>query len=102
MWYLSVERVLSIEMTTDDLELLRRYGTERSEAAFTELVKRHIDLVYSAALRQVSGDMPAAEDVTQAVFVDLARKAPRLGRHTSLAGWLYTSTRFLAAKARRT
>ena len=83
--------------TDDDIELLRRYVTERSEAAFTDLVQRHIDLVYSAALRQVSGDVAAAQDVTQAVFADLARKASRLGRHTSLTGWLYTSTRCAAA-----
>jgi RNA polymerase sigma factor (sigma-70 family) len=96
------ERVLSSKMTTDDIELLRRYVAERSEASFTDLVQRHINLVYSAALRQVHGDVPAAQDVTQAVFADLARKAPRLVRHTSLTGWLYTSTRYLAANARRT
>ena len=89
------------EMMTENTELLRRYLADRSEAAFAELVQRHIDLVYSAALRQVGGDVPAAQDVTQAVFTDLARKAPRLTRHTSLTGWLYTSTRFLSAKARR-
>lgn len=88
-------------MTTESCELLRHYVADQSETAFAELVKRHIDLVYSAALRQVHGDVPAAQDVTQAVFTDLARKAPRLTRHTSLTGWLYTSTRFLAAKARR-
>jgi RNA polymerase sigma factor (sigma-70 family) len=82
-------------------ELLRRYVDERSEPAFEELVKQHIDLVYSSALRQVNGDVPAAQDVTQAVFSALARNAPRLTQHTSLAGWLYTSTRFLAAKAVR-
>jgi RNA polymerase sigma factor (sigma-70 family) len=81
--------------------LLQRYVTERSETAFAELVRLHIDLVYSAALRQVNGDAAAAQDVTQAVFTDLARKAPRLLRHASLAGWLYTSTRYLCAKARR-
>ena len=88
-------------MMNDSRELLRRYVAERSEPAFTELVQRHIDLVYSAALRQVGGEAPAAQDVTQAVFTDLARKAARLTRHTSLTGWLYTSTRYLAAKARR-
>ncbi len=82
-------------------ELLRRYVEDRSEPAFEELVKQYIDLVYSSALRQVNGDAPAAQDVTQTVFTELARHAPRLTRHTSLAGWLYTSTRFLAAKALR-
>src|ERR1017187_10387371 len=82
-------------------ELLRRYVAGQSETTFAELVRQHIGLVYSAALRQVNGDAAAAQDVTQAVFTDLARKAPGLIRHTSLTGWLYTSTRFLAAKARR-
>ena len=88
-------------MIADNSELLRRYLGEKSEAAFAELVQRNIDLVYSAALRQVNGDAPAAQDVTQAVFTDLARKAPALARHSSLAGWLYTSTRYLATKAMR-
>jgi RNA polymerase sigma factor (sigma-70 family) len=78
--------------------LLHQYVKEQSEPAFTELVRQHIDLVYSAALRQVNSDPAAAQDVTQAVFTDLARKAPRLLRHTSLTGWLYTSTRYLSAK----
>jgi DNA-directed RNA polymerase specialized sigma24 family protein len=82
-------------------ELLRRYVHDSSEPAFEELVKQHIDLVYSSALRLVNGDVPAAQDVTQAVFTELARNAPRLTRHTSLAGWLYTSTRYLAAKSLR-
>jgi len=86
---------------TDD-ELLRQYVRDHSEAAFAELVRRHIRLVYSAALRQVNCDRAAAEDVAQAVFTDLARKAPQLLRHSSLTGWLYTSTRFQAAKNRRT
>ena len=89
-------------MTTENSELLRRYVADRSESAFATLVERHLGLVYSAALRQVSGDTQAAQDVTQAVFCDLARQAPRLTRHPSLTGWLYTSTRYLAAKARRT
>jgi RNA polymerase sigma factor (sigma-70 family) len=72
-----------------------------SESAFTELVRQHIDLVYSAALRQVNGDAGAAQDITQAVFTDLARKASRLAAHSSLSGWLYTSARFQAAKSRR-
>src|ERR1035437_2890215 len=87
-------------MTTN--ALLRRYVTDQSEPAFAELVRQHIDLVYSAALRQLNDDASAAQDVTQAVFTDLARQAPGLTRHPSLTGWLYTSTRYLAAKSRRT
>ncbi len=88
-------------MTPNDSELLRRYWRDRSEAAFAELVQRHLGLVYSSALRQLNGDAHAAQDVAQAVFLDLARKAARLAGHSSLSGWLYTSTRHLAANTRR-
>ncbi len=94
--------VLLVRMTANDNELLRQYVKEQSESAFAELVQRHLRLVYSAALRQVNGDRQTAEDVAQAVFSDLARKAPRLLRHTSLSAWLYMSTRFQAANSRRT
>ena len=89
-------------MTTENSELLRLYVADRFESAFASLVERHIVLVSSAALRQVSGDVPVAQDVTQAVFCDLARQARRLIRHPSLTGGLYTSTRYLATKTRRT
>ena len=65
-------------------------------------MRRHLDLVYSAALRQVGGDAHRAQDVAQVVFVALARKAPALTRHPVLAGWLYTATQHAAAKAVRT
>lgn len=86
---------------TGDAELLRRYAEEHSEDAFAELVGRHVGLVYHAALRQLGGDTHRAEDVTQAVFTDLARKGTALQRHPALASWLHLSTRFAAAKVRR-
>src|ERR1051325_2816130 len=85
-----------------DHDLLQRYAQSRCEASFTELVKRYVDLVYSAALRQVGGDAHLAHDVTQSVFIDLARKADALSARTVLAGWLYTSTHYAAAKIVRT
>jgi len=84
-----------------DAELLRRYVEERSEAAFAELVRLHLNLVYFAALRQVGGDTHRAQDVAQTVFTDLARKARELTGRATLTGWLHTSTRFAASKQRR-
>jgi RNA polymerase sigma factor (sigma-70 family) len=86
---------------TPDVELLRNYARTRSEEAFAELVRRHLNLVYSAALRQVGGDSHLAQDVAQTVFTDLARKAASLCRRESLTGWLYTSAHFAAAKIAR-
>ncbi len=83
---------------TPDGELLCRYAEARDEAAFAELVRRHIDLVHSVALRQAQGDAQLAKDAVQLVFVDLARKAAPLSRHVTLAGWLHTSARFAANK----
>src|SRR5881394_3261233 len=88
-------------MTTDDTQLLRQYAGERAEPAFGELVSRHIDLVYSAALRVAGGDRQLAQDVAQSVFADLARKAKSLPRDVVLSGWLYRHTCFTAAKAVR-
>ena len=65
---------------TPDCELLRRFAETNSEDAFAELVQRHLNLVYSAALRQVNGDTHLAHDVAQTVFTDLARKAEPLSR----------------------
>ena len=84
-----------------DGELLRRYAETKSEEAFAELVRRHLDLVYSAALRQVNGDAHMAQDVAQMVFTDLARKAASLSQREFLTGWLYTSTHFAAANTVR-
>jgi len=87
---------------TDDEQRLRQYTEERSESAFGELVTRYIDLVYSAALRVVNGDAHLAQDVTQTVFIDLARKARTLPRGVVLAGWLHRHTCYTAATAVRT
>ena len=84
-----------------DSELLRHYVQNRSESAFTELVQRHVNLVYSAALRETDGLNAQAEDLAQAVFGELARQAPRLVKHPALAGWLYTTVRHAAANQRR-
>lgn len=84
---------------TEDGDLLRQYAETGSEEAFSELVHRHLPLVYSAALRQARGNAPLAEDVSQTVFIDLARKAASLSRRQVLAGWLFTSTRMAACKA---
>ena len=80
----------------DDIELLRRFLEQHSEADFAAVVRRQIDLVYSAALRQTRNPH-AAEEVTQAVFVVLARKAGTLLRLRTLTGWLYHATRLTAA-----
>ena len=87
---------------TEDVELLSRYATEHSEAAFAELTQRHLDLVYSAALRLVNGDVHSAQDVTQQVFTEVARQAKALARHPALVGWLYTTARQMALRANRT
>jgi RNA polymerase sigma factor (sigma-70 family) len=85
----------------DDATLLRRYARERAEDAFAALVQRHLDAVYSAALRRVGGDTHLAEDVVQQVFAALARNAAALAGREILAGWLYTTTRHLAANVVR-
>ena len=75
-----------------DMKLVREYASTGSEEAFTTLVSRHINLVYSVALRGVSNPHQA-EEVCQAVFIILARKAGRLPQGTVLSGWLYETAR---------
>ena len=85
-------------MTNDDMELVRDYAVRRSEQAFETLISRHVNLVYSAALRQVCNPH-LAEEVTQAVFIILARKAETLGPDTILPSWLYRTAGFASSDA---
>ena len=82
----------------NDQQLLREYLDTGSKRAFQDLVRRHVDMVYSTALRRLS-DAGWAEEVTQNVFVALARKAPFLGRDVALAAWLH-KTALLEARHR--
>src|SRR5438552_3824811 len=84
-----------------DSKLLQHYAQTRSEDAFAELVRRHLDLVYSAALRQVFSRQ-LAEEVAQSVFLDLARNAAMLKPQTLLTAWLYRVTRRTAIDVVRT
>jgi len=85
-------------MTNDDMELIRQYVEQRSESAFAEIVSRHTNLVYSIALRR-TGNSQLAEEITQAVFIILARKAAALSGRTILSGWLYHTTCYVSGAA---
>ena len=80
----------------NDMDLVREYAARNSEPAFETLVRRHVSLVYSVALRQ-AGNPAQAEEITQAVFLILARKAARLRPDTVLPGWLHETARFASA-----
>jgi len=84
----------------DDCQLLADYTEHGSETAFHTLVSRHLSFVYSAAFRQVN-DPQLAEEVSQAVFILLARKAGSFRRSVVLTGWLFRTTRFVATRALR-
>src|SRR3954469_835412 len=83
-----------------DQQLLSAYCEQRSEEAFSELVRRHVDFVYSAALRMVR-DPHLAQDVTQAVFLALATQARNLTDRPVLSGWLHRTSQNLAVKSIR-
>jgi RNA polymerase sigma factor (sigma-70 family) len=85
----------------DDRTLLRRFAANRDEASFSELTRRYVNLVWSAAYR-VTGDSDTASDVTQMVFIDLARKAGSLPEAVVLGGWLHRAATFSARKTLRT
>jgi RNA polymerase sigma factor (sigma-70 family) len=84
----------------NDWELIQHYRRNGSERAFETVVKRHVDFVYCAALRQVR-DPSLAEDVSQAVFVLLAQKAKSFRSGTVLVSWLFRTTRYIASRALR-
>ena len=79
----------------DDITLLREYVERNSEEAFAALITRHIDRIYSVALRHTRNPHHA-EEITQAVFVILAKKAPHLRKSVILEGWLYQTARLTA------
>ena len=78
------------------MKLVREYAESGSEQAFSKLVAQHVDLVYSIALRQVR-DTHLAEEITQSVFIILARKAKALSADTVLSGWLCRTARYVSA-----
>ena len=79
-------------MSDTDLELLARYARHHAEDSFAEIVRRHLGLVYSAALRQVHSPQ-LAEEVAQSTFLKLAQHARQLAPDTILSAWLYQVTR---------
>jgi len=92
---------LLLKKMTDSQRLLTEYAERGSESAFRELVTRYINLVYAAALRLVDGDTQLAEDVTQMVFINLAKKARTLSCEVMLGGWLHQNTYHVATRTVR-
>jgi RNA polymerase sigma factor (sigma-70 family) len=88
---------MNVVAPDDSATLLCEYARHGSDAAFAELVRRHINMVYTTALRRARGDSAMAEDIAQRVFVDLAARARSLPANVILAGWLYRHTSFVAA-----
>ena len=84
--------------TDTDMDLVREFARSASEEAFSELVSRHLNLVFSVARRRVM-DFHSAEEVTQAVFILLARKAGQLGPQTIVSAWLCRTAHFVAGDA---
>src|SRR5882757_6871385 len=84
-----------------DENALTAWSADRSAGAFEALVRRHVDFVYTVALRELHGDAATAEDVTQAVFLVLARKSGTIRRGSSLPAWLHQTTRYAVANVRK-
>jgi RNA polymerase sigma factor (sigma-70 family) len=95
--------VTAVEAPTssDDLALLRRYVETGAADAFATVVARHADFVFATALRQTRGDRHLAEDVTQAAFIVLARRARSLREGASVAGFLHQTTVYAGKNALR-
>jgi RNA polymerase sigma factor (sigma-70 family) len=89
-----------VAMNDDDADLLRAYVERGAESVFAAIVERHKGLVYASALRQTR-DAGLAEEITQVVFIILARKAATLKPGVILSGWLFRATRFAASDALR-
>ncbi|MBC7783654.1 MAG: sigma-70 family RNA polymerase sigma factor [Burkholderiales bacterium] len=85
----------------DNGELLVAWSDDRSSDAFEELVRRHVDLVYATAVRSLGGDRQLADDVTQAVFLILSKKARTIRSGAALPAWLHQTTRYAATNARK-
>ena len=85
-------------MLIADIDLVREYARCKSEEAFATLVSRHVNLVYSVALRQVR-EPHLAQEITQTVFIILARKAGALSSTTIVSAWLCRTARYASAKA---
>ncbi len=81
---------------TDDMELVREYAATGSEEVFAQIASRHVAMVHSVALRHVRNPHQA-EEITQAVFIILAKKAGSLRANTVLSGWLFHTARLTAA-----
>jgi len=89
-------------MPENDATLLRRFAENSDQSAFAEITQRHINALYSAARRRVSGDEHLARDVVQDAFISLAQHAGSLTTHQCLIGWLYAVTRNAATNRIRT
>src|SRR3954466_11720715 len=97
---LDLKLVDPAQSAEDDMRLLRLYAEQSDEGAFSKLVSRHMGWVYSACCRGLK-DRHLAEDAAQAVFLTLARRAKSISPKVRVSGWLFKTTRFAVADARK-